>query len=79
MSQKITLEYDITDIYVAKEVVRAMKATDAYLVIHQLQDVLTRRISEDDLSKKETRLLAEVLTEINELLEHYGINLNDLP
>lgn len=79
MSQKITLEYDITDIYVAKEVVRAMKATDAYLVIYQLQDVLTRRISEDDLSKKETRLLAEVLTEINELLEHYGINLNDLP
>lgn len=79
MGKKITLEYDITDIYVAKEVVRAMKATDAYLVIYRLQDILTRRISEDDLSKKETRLLAEVLTEINELLEHYEINLNDLP
>jgi len=69
------LEFDIDDPHERTAHLRAVKATDAYLALHDLNEKL-RQWSKDE--EKEEIKIETLRTEFFEILENRGINLDDL-
>lgn len=76
---KAALQFDLDDQYDKLEHKRAVSATDAYLVIHSIHEHLFRKVDSGLLSESDHKLTEEYLEVLNDIIEQYGIDLNDLP
>ena len=74
-----TLTFDLTEVPEKQAHIRALRGTEAYLVIHSIfEDSLRRRIKYGELSTAEVTLLEEIRSEIHDYLDYYGVDMNDL-
>lgn len=80
---KAILEFDLSetdDIYAHR---RAISATDAFLVLHDIISTLSRAQKEEffngnRLSRGGLKLISEIQTAVNDIIENYDVNLNNL-
>ena len=82
------LEFDLDDCYDRNAFKRAVKATDVYMVLHEVVNKLFRPSWKNGYTDKELDTLSnteegdrviEILSEMyREILEEYNIDLNDL-
>ena len=74
---KATLEFDLDERFDKEAHTRAVKATEAYLVIFHMHEKLVRLFNDSDNSV-EISIANKLLTELNDEMERYGISFNDI-
>jgi histone H3/H4 len=67
--KKVTIEYNIESSFDEEEVRRALNSTDAYLALYDIRDMLRKEV-------ENMRIDVDILTELHEVLERRGIDLN---
>jgi len=81
---KAILEYDLDDTCDRKSHLRALKATDAYLLLHDIFRVTFRNVLKYEVLDGKTinddqyEVLEKLIDSCYVLLEDYNINLDDL-
>lgn len=72
------LEYDLNDSSEGLAHKRAISATDAYLVLLNLDQELRQKIKYEELTEEIEAAYTWTRDRLHELLEEQGVNLNDL-
>jgi hypothetical protein len=77
---KVILEFDTTDPEQKSASIRAQKATEAYLVMKDIDDWLRAKVkyNSDTLSEETIELLTQARLTLSRLQESWGINMEDL-
>ena len=77
MSQEVTIRFNIEEPIELKAAMRALKATDAYLVLYNLREELIESIHGEMSSLAESVQAEAWLTKLNDLSIKYNINLEE--
>lgn len=78
---KATLTFNLDDFNDRLSHKRALNGTNAYLVLFELQNTVFRNVMKyngDNYSEETLRAIDEIRSKLNDLMERYEINLNDL-
>ena len=75
---KAIIEFDLDDYSDRKAHKRAISATDAFLVLHELDNYFRNKLKYTELSEEVSESLDAARTELRELCERNGVNMDDL-
>lgn len=75
---KATLTFDLNDSDERAEHKRAIQATDAYLVLWDLDQELRQKLKYSELTGEREIAYSEIREKLHDLLSNYGVNLDDL-
>jgi len=75
---KATLKFDLNDSSERLAHKRAVCSTDAYLVLHNIDQELRTKIKYEELTEEVETALMDVRERLFDLLAEYGVDLNDL-
>lgn len=75
---KAVLEFDLNEQSDRRSHKRAISATDAYLVLFDIDNYFRNKLKYHELSDEAYSALEEARAKLNEILSEHSINLNDL-
>lgn len=78
---KATLSFNLDDFTDRSAHKRALNGTNAYLVLFELQNTVFRNVIKyngDNYSEETLHAIDEIRSKLNDLMERYEVNLNDL-
>ena len=72
------LEFNLEDTFEKNAHTRAMNATEAYLVLHELDQDLRQTIKYQELTEEVEAIYSAIREKLHEYMNRYGVDLNDL-